>query len=204
MRDFGLSLFGRSLNDATFSELSKPYTHAVAVVTAAHAGEILLKARIAEEHPLLIFKSLPTSSTTDSFLDLEALIKSGQSYGYDQLPELLWASTGIRVEHLETYREFGKLRNSITHFAVPNVDLPAQTLQYCIQVIYPLVRRFWDVLPLRYAEDWYEDIVDEGYLEYSLVRNSVPISAELRAELGEESRVRSEQMIQDVKRFEKD
>jgi hypothetical protein len=38
----------------------------LSVLQAAHAAELLIKARIAEEHPLLIFENLPKASSSNA------------------------------------------------------------------------------------------------------------------------------------------
>ena len=48
MREFGPCVLGRAIYDSTFSEMTRPFAHALAVVHAAHGAEIVLKARVAE------------------------------------------------------------------------------------------------------------------------------------------------------------
>ncbi|MTJ52431.1 hypothetical protein FJR38_07000, partial [Anabaena sp. UHCC 0253] len=55
MRLTGMFLFRSALIEASRGEIP------MCVVHTAHAAEILLKARIAQEHPLLIFSKLPKS-----------------------------------------------------------------------------------------------------------------------------------------------
>jgi hypothetical protein len=143
----------------------KPYAHSISVTLAAHAGEILVKARIAEQHPLLIFETLPRSSETPELLGIEQLLVGGKTVPYSQLPELLWASTGYRMPDPASFLEFGRLRNTIAHFAVPDGDLSNETLLYTFRVIDPLIGNFWDDTLVPYAETWDEVIVDEGHLQ---------------------------------------
>ena len=63
MREFGLAILGRAAYDLTFSEMMAPYKHAMAIGHAAHGAEIVIKARIAQEHPLLLFTHLPNRRT---------------------------------------------------------------------------------------------------------------------------------------------
>src|SRR3989442_1022235 len=119
MREFGLSILGRAVYDATFAEIGRPFAHPLAVVTAAHGAEIVLKARIAEEHPLLIFRKLPSPTSTAGSLTIAELFEHGRSAEYEDLPALLWASTGYRLSRQESYFAFGRLRNKIVHLAVP-------------------------------------------------------------------------------------
>lgn len=55
MKEFGYCLLARAIHYAAFSEYGRPYVHAISITLAHQASEILIKARIAEEHPLLIF-----------------------------------------------------------------------------------------------------------------------------------------------------
>jgi hypothetical protein len=94
MREFGLALLGRSLEDVTFSEMLSPYVHAMGVVTCAHSAEIIIKARIAEEHPLLIFNKLPKPDPT-LLLDVSALMTEGRTLAYEDLPAARGLQPGI-------------------------------------------------------------------------------------------------------------
>lgn len=121
------------------------YQSELAVLMAAHAAEILLKARIAEEHPLLIFDKLPTSKDAD-FLEIKALFQSGKTIQYSQIPERLWATTGYKLKKLHLYKNFGELRNNIQHFAPsksPNY-LTWATLDYIFSVIDPFLQDCWN------------------------------------------------------------
>jgi hypothetical protein len=67
-------------------------------VNAATAGELFLKAIISKEHPLLIFRDLfQLDDPTNDDLRLEHLIQKGRTYDFEQLPKLLWVSTGERL-----------------------------------------------------------------------------------------------------------
>lgn len=163
MRQFGLAVLGRALHDATFAEIGAPFVHALAVVHAAHGAEVVIKARIAEEHPLLILERLPGQKSTPGTLTLQELFLHGRSHDYGALPQILWAATGHRVPDLSQYEAFGRLRNRIVHFAVPNGDLSGETIRYCLQVVEPMLYDFWDVSCMEHADDWDEVTVSEGY-----------------------------------------
>lgn len=185
MREFGLNVMGRAIYDATFADLG--FDHALSVTHAVHAAEILLKARIAQEHPLLIFSSLPAPSTTERELTISELVEHGRSYCYQDLPNLLWATTGHRIERLDDYREFGQLRNQIIHFAVPdNKALAAKTLRFAVEVVDPLLELFWNTSAIPYASNW-DPIIYEGYLEERLIRIGVEINPRIRRILGPDS-----------------
>jgi hypothetical protein len=186
MREFGLTILGRAAYEVTFAEILAPFNHAMAVGHAAHGAEIAIKARIAEEHPLLLFNSLPKSANAEEELTIVELFEYGRTVQYQELPETLWAATGIRMDRVEQYQRFGKLRNTIIHFAVPNHDFACETFKFLFQVIEPLVRDFWDESILPYAGKWDDVTVSEGYLEEQLRRCGIEITPELRAALDAE------------------
>jgi len=102
MREFGSHILGRAIYDSVFSEMMRPYSHGISVTLAAHAAEILIKARIAQEHPLLVFDTLPKSTSTPDLLTIGELFDKGTTIQYSDLPEILWALLGIR---LKTYKD---------------------------------------------------------------------------------------------------
>ncbi len=163
MEEFGLHVFGRAIVDVVFSEMTNPYAHAMGVVRCAHAAELLIKAIIAEEHPLLIFEKLPKpKGQGDKKLDIDALLNDGRTVMYNDLPDALWAATGYRIYNIERFKTFGKLRNAITHFSVSNADLSTETILFVFQVVEPLVREFWNLDVVKYLEEY--DCDCEEYL----------------------------------------
>jgi hypothetical protein len=144
MRAFGVAMLARAVIDSTFAEIERPFAHALSVNICAHAAEILLKARIAQAHPLLIFSKLPNlEEPPGRVLDLEDLLYRGRSLGYAELPGMLIAATGYRLNRLDLYRDFGKLRNAIVHFAAPEVDYTERTLRVAFEVMQPAIKDFW-------------------------------------------------------------
>jgi hypothetical protein len=143
----------------------------LSVLQAAHAAEILIKARIAEEHPLLVFEQLPRSTqVTDNFLELKHLFERAKTIQYSELPERLWATTGIKLENLEKYQSFGRLRNSIQHFAPPpEIDFSGETIDFIFEVIDPFINTCWSL----YAIDYNEDNEPYIYLIEGLVRRGI-------------------------------
>ena len=55
MQEFGLATLGRAANDLTFSQNMHDYASSMAIGAAGHGAELIIKARIAQEHPLLLF-----------------------------------------------------------------------------------------------------------------------------------------------------
>jgi len=146
----------------------------------------LIKAKIAEEHPLLIFSKLPAQSTTQDALTITELFEHGKSFTYEELPNLLWATTALRIEALDEYKSFGRLRNKIMHFAAPNVDLADESLRFAINVMEPLLEKFWNETALSYVEDFDDVILSEGYLMDRLVGLDIKLSRRLVDMLGKQ------------------
>ncbi|WP_407299872.1 hypothetical protein ACHQI4_00440 [Raoultella planticola] len=161
-----ISLGAGSLSHANFLAHFYDWTNSMwaqlSVLQAAHACEIFLKARLAQEHPLLIFDSLPKSTAdcvnkTTGLLDFESLLEKGQTITYSELPEKVWAATGVKINNLKLYNDFGKLRNSIQHFASPNKDVSLQTSEFIYDVIDPFINSEWGMCAMDYCDD------SEGY-----------------------------------------
>ena len=174
MREFGIAILGRAIYDVTYCESTRPFAHALAAVHAAHGAEIVLKARIAQEHPLLIFNKFPNATATQGALTFEALLENARSIDYFDLPDRLWASTGFRLPDVDAFRQFGRLRNQIVHFAVPETDLAGPTLKFCIEIMEPLLVAFWNESAIPIAEIWDDGVLsDEGYILESIERNGI-------------------------------
>lgn len=155
---------------ANYYSTDNPYWPELSVLQAAHACEIFVKARIAQEHPLLIFEHLPKPQLGEAPLTMRQLAELGRTYQYFDLPDRLWATTGVRVPNLEMYRSFGRLRNCVQHFLVPpNADTAAQTVDFIFEVIDPFIHTCWGL----FAIDHNEDYEPYEYLVGGLVRGGV-------------------------------
>lgn len=162
MKEFGLFMLAKGLVNATFNEMLNPYSHAMAIVQIGHGAELIIKARIAEEHPLLIFSSIPKSSASiESEIGIIDLLEKGQSLMYSELPERLWACTGYKLPDIDLYSRFGKVRNQIVHLAVPKIELNDLALEFGYGLIEKLVNKWWDTTILEYAVEY-----DDAYFEY--------------------------------------
>jgi hypothetical protein len=172
MLELGLGALAHANWHANFVSNHNNSWPELSVLQAAHAAEILIKARIAQEHPLLILEKFPSSQgQTNNFLKLQHLFENSTTIQYQGLPERLWATTGIKLEKLEKYRVFGKLRNSIQHFAPPQeVDFCEKTIDFIYDVIDPFINKCWGL----YAIDYNEDALEErGWLIESLISREV-------------------------------
>lgn len=127
----------------------------LSVIQAAHAAEILIKARISQEHPLLIFEQMPKSNMNEgSPLNYQQLVEHGRTYQFFDLPDRLWATTGIVLPNIQQYRDFGRLRNAIQHFSAPqHVDLSQETLEFNFGVIDAFINTCWGLCAIDFNED---------------------------------------------------
>lgn len=158
MREFGLFLLARGVLDATFSEQYNPYAHAVSVAICSQAAEILIKARIAQEHPLLIFSKLPKpDAITGRDLEIQDLFEYGRTLMFGELPALLWATTGYRMTNLDRYNAYGSLRNCVVHFGIPNKNLSEETYRFAFEVMEPMIYDFWEERILNYVADFAQE-----------------------------------------------
>ena len=104
----------------------------MSILNAAHAGELFLKAIIAFEHPLLIFKDLVNldDNRTDQ-INLQTLLTRGRTHEFEKLPQVLWATTGIRIPNPDCYERLRRARNAIQHFCSPDAgDLSELSLEF--------------------------------------------------------------------------
>ena len=125
------------------------------VLQSAQAAELLIKSFIAQEHPLLIFSSVPKSNSVNGdLLSIEHLFEKGSTLSYGELPEKLWAVTGYKIQNIERYKSFGKLRNTIQHFALPTdgTDFRQESVKFIYEVIDPLMQHFLSDCAVNYVD----------------------------------------------------
>jgi hypothetical protein len=174
MRDLGLGALAHANNHAAYVNMESEAARwpELSVLQAAHAAELLIKARIAQEHPLLIFEQLPRSTqAVGAHLDIEDLFRQGRTIQWTDLPERLWASTGLVIPAKDKFESFGRLRNGIQHFAAPSgVDAGYETLKFIFEVIDPFINSCWGLFAVDYDED-YEPYI---YLVGPLVAREIP------------------------------
>ena len=169
MHALGLGALAHANWHANYYSMDNDFWAELSVIQAAHAMEILVKSRIAREHPLLIFESLPKPKDAESLLDLEHLAERGRTYDYSDLPDLLWATTGVRMPNLELFQSFGRLRNRIQHFTSPPRRVSFDAIDYIYGVIDPFINECWDEC----AIDFNEDPEPYVYLVNNLIQNEV-------------------------------
>jgi hypothetical protein len=170
MLSLGLGALTHANWHANYHSHDNEYWGELSVIQAAHAAEILIKARIAEEHPLLIFEQLPKpEGNGESALGLEHLIENGRTFQFKDLPHRLWATTGITLPNLGLYQSFGRLRNAIQHFTVPDEDVSYRAIEFIYGVIDPFINNCWGLC----AVDFNEDHEPYIYLVANLVDNGI-------------------------------
>lgn len=173
MRSLGLAALAHANRHAAYFDPANCHWSDLSVLQAAHAAEIIIKARIAQEHPLLIFEEFPKfSSCENSELTLRNLFEKGQTIQWHELPTRLWAATGIKIPNQNEFVKFGKLRNGIQHFVsapIDSDDMSRITLQFVFDVIDPFINECWGLFAIDYDEDY------DSYENFppTLIRNEI-------------------------------
>lgn len=162
---------------AVFMDPGNEHWPSMSVLNAAHAGELFLKAIIAREHPLLIFRDLAHLDDRNAVeLDLQGLLSRGRTHDFDKLPQVLWATTGLRIPDTECYEQLRQARNAIQHFCLPaHRDLSELSLKFIYRIIDPLIAERFDLYAIEHHEDHsigYDYVV--GCLMRHQLRFSVP------------------------------
>ncbi|MAU19331.1 MAG: hypothetical protein CMH13_02225 [Martelella sp.] len=127
----------------------------ICVLNTAHAGELFLKAIIAREHPLLIFKDIfSLDDNRGGLLDIETLIKRGRTHDFERLPQILWATTDKRIPNPKCFERLRQARNAIQHFCVPDEqDFQGLSLEFIYTIIDPLIADAFGLFAIEYHED---------------------------------------------------
>ena len=171
MLELGTSALAHANWHANYHSFENHMWSQLSVLQAAHAAEILIKARIAQEHPLLIFEHVPKSTQVQhDELELQHLFEKAKTIQYGDLPERLWASTSLKIKNVDTFKKFGYLRNSIQHFASPRgIDCSKETIKFIYEVIDPFINECWGL----YAIDFNEDHEPYTYLIEGLIQQEI-------------------------------
>lgn len=141
---------------AVFMDPGSEHWPLMSVLNTAHAGELFLKAIIATEHPLLIFKDLTSlEDKSADELDLQRLLSRGRTHDFEKLPQVLWATTGLRIPNPECYERLRQARNAIQHFCPPHdSDLSALSLEFIYTIIDPLISDRFGLYAIEHHEDY--------------------------------------------------
>ncbi len=170
IRELGLAALAHANRHAAYMSWENSRWSDLSVLRAAHAAELIIKARIAQEHPLLIFDQLPRSTQAEgSIMELTDLFRSGRTIQWNELPDRLWASTGLHIPQRAQFDSFGRLRNGIQHFGPSDGDPAQATLEFIFSVVDPFINQCWGL----HAIDFDEDHVPYIYLVGTLVRRKI-------------------------------
>lgn len=140
---------------AVYSDPGNEHWETMCIVNTAHAGELFLKAIIAREHPLLIFKDIfSLDDNRGGLLDVETMIKRGRTHDFERLPQVLWATTDRRIPNPACFERLRLARNAIQHFCAPDQqDFRALALEFIYTIIDPLIAEVFDMRAIEYHED---------------------------------------------------
>jgi hypothetical protein len=161
---------------AVYSDPGMDHWGDMCILNAALAGELFIKAIVASEHPLLIFRDLfQLDDPTNPDLTIQHIIKKGRTYNFEHLPKLLWVSTGERLPDIDSFEKLRKVRNAIQHFCSPSevVDLRRLALEFLYKNVDPLINKHFNLCAIEYHED-----ISAGYdyVVESLVRHELLFS----------------------------
>lgn len=176
----GLKDIPQRILDVAIGALIQANTHAVfhdpgmehrdhmCILNAASAGELFLKAIIAKEHPLLIFRDLfQLDDPANQDLSIDHIIERGRTYNFEHLPKLLWVATGERIPDFDSFDKLRRARNAIQHFCSPTDrdGLRKIALDFLYKNIDPLIHKHFEI----YAIEHHEDHVGYDYVVSCLV-----------------------------------
>ncbi len=140
---------------SVFKDAGYEHWEHMCVLNAAHAGELFLKAIIAREHPLLIFKDLfVLDGGGSAVIDIRSLIERGKTHDFEKLPQVLWVTTGKRVPNMKCFDRLRRARNAIQHFCAPDKeDFQALSLEFIYTIIDPLIAETFNLCAIEFHED---------------------------------------------------
>lgn len=160
---------------AAFADPGNEHWDFISVTNTAHAGELFIKAIIATEHPLLIFRDIfGLDDNRVDAIELTNLIRKGKTHEFEKLPQVLWVTTGQRIPDAECFDRLRRARNSIQHFCAPeNEDFRWLSLQFIYSIIDPLIFKNFGLFAIDYHED---HSVGYDYLVGTLLRHELRFS----------------------------
>jgi hypothetical protein len=169
--DVAIGSLTQANQHAVYWDPSMDHWTDISILNAATAGELFLKAIIAKEHPLLIFRDLfQLDDPANDDLTVTHIIQKGRTYGFEHLPKLLWVSTGERLPDIASFEKLRKARNAIQHFCSPTDvrDLRRVALDFLYKNIDPLISRHFGLCAIEYHEDEFYDYVVKCVIENEL------------------------------------
>lgn len=145
---------------AAFFDPGNEHWGNMSVLNAAHAGELVMKAMIADTHPLLVFKNVfDLDDGISAELDISRLLAKAKAHDFQHLPAILWAVRAIRIPDKESFDRLRLLRNAIQHFYHPEGvdDLGEAARDASLNFIYnnidPLLNEYFGLYAIEFHED---------------------------------------------------
>jgi hypothetical protein len=172
--DSALGALTQANTHAVFVDPGNEHWDFISITNTAHAGELFLKAIIAKEHPLLIFRDLFNLDDSHAVsLGLVDLIKRGKTHDFEKLPQVLWVVTGERIPNAACFERLRRARNSIQHFCAPeDEDFRALSLEFIYTIIDPLIQKHFGF----HAIEYHEDHVGYDHVVGALLRREIKFS----------------------------
>lgn len=175
MKELGLAALAH-VNNARLTE--DKWSGILAVLQTAHAMEILAKARIAEEHPLLLFDEYPRLPKENNQLvddlTLDQLAEKGKTIEWSNIIKMLWVTADIKTIDRDAFHNFGKIRNNIQHFGVVSTDSVSYltSLSFIYSVIDPFINECWNLYAIDCCQDFDPELAEEDNRAYwSFIRD---------------------------------
>lgn len=182
MLEIGLGALSHANYHAAYYNEKNDKWGELSVLQAAHAAEILVKARIAQVHPLLIFNDLPSISNQQS-LTIEKLSKEGKTIDWSDLPKIFKTITQCNFIKPDLFRDFGYTRNSLQHFGYflnsDKISPSLKTLKFIYSFIDPFINEHWGLFAIDFDEDMdsYEQL-PISLISYEITFLVSPVSAQ--------------------------
>lgn len=137
--ELGVGVLAKAQRNTLYGDTDVQVDESVwGVLQATQAGELIIKAAIAKQHPLLILSSIPkTNMVCGDRLSIRDVVENSKPVEYSELPEKLWAATGFKIPDLNAYNSFGRFRNSIHYFGALERDIRKETVNFIIKSLTP-------------------------------------------------------------------
>lgn len=114
MLDMGLGALAHANRHSAYGSMENDQWDKLSILQAAHAAEIIFKAKIAEEHPLLLLEKFPKLKKDTTF-SARWIFENGKTIQWSDLPDRLFGCTGERIPNQEI------LKNSVELETVFNI-----------------------------------------------------------------------------------
>ncbi len=165
---------------AVFFDPGNEHWGNTSVLSAATAGELLIKAIIANQHPLLIFKDIfNIDDNASAEMPLDRMIDRSKTHDFQNLPSVLWAVCNERIPDKESFDRVRRVRNAIQHLFHPdglnNYGAAARdiSLNFIYKNIDPLLNMHFGLYAIEYHEDHH---LGYDYVVSSVVQRQLKFS----------------------------